>query len=187
MKTGRQAAGSRGNHAAARRLPGAVGPRDRLSAAGRNALAKPVWSSREGRNWANPLETGKGVVMFFGRPVSKNSDCLSLPLSPLPPLAASSRAMTLREVVVTDVTAARESLLPNVQGLDGGQRNLLRLGFLTTGSCVCAHTCNWARCLARLPPQPSTRGGRATQARRRRRRRRKGRKCCSFPRWMQTQ
>lgn len=82
--------------------------------------------------------------MFFGRPVSKNSDCLSLPLSPLPPLAASSRAMTLREVVVTDVTAARESLLPNVQGLDGGQRNLLRLGFLTTGSCVCAHTCNWA-------------------------------------------
>lgn len=39
-----------GNHAAAERLPGAAGPRDRLSAAGRNALAKPVWSSREGRN-----------------------------------------------------------------------------------------------------------------------------------------
>lgn len=119
--------------------------------------------------------------MFFGQPVSKNSDCLSLALAPAPPaLAAASRAMVLREVAVTDVTAARESLLPNVQGLDDGQRNLLRLGFLTTGSLFCAHTCNRARCLARLPPQLSTRGGRATQARRRRRRR-KGRKCCSFP------
>lgn len=79
--------------------------------------------------------------MFFGQPVSKASDCLSasLPLS-LSPLAAASRAMTLREVVVTDVTAAGESHLPNTRRLANGQRNLLRPGFLTTDSLsLCAY------------------------------------------------
>lgn len=69
--------------------------------------------------------------MFFGQPVSKASHCLPLSLSPL---AAASRAMTLREVVVTDVTAAGQSHLPNAWRLADGQRSLLRTGFLTTGS-----------------------------------------------------
>lgn len=73
--------------------------------------------------------------MFFGQRVSKTSDCLSLS-----PLAAASPAMTLREVVVTDVTAARESHLPNARRLADGQRNLLRPGFLTAGSLsLCAY------------------------------------------------
>lgn len=43
--------------------------------------------------------------------------------------------MTSREVVVTDVTAvARQSHLPNVWRLAGGQRNVLRPSALTMGS-----------------------------------------------------
>lgn len=41
---------------------------------------------------------------------------------------------------MTDVTTARESRLPNVRRLAGGQRDLLRPGFHTTGSLsLCAY------------------------------------------------
>lgn len=75
---------------------------------------------------------------------------------------------------MTDVTAvAGQSHLPNVLRLAGGQRNVLRPGFLTMGSLSCAHTYNWVRCLAWPPSKPIKGGGGVTHARRRGRKRKK--------------
>jgi len=77
---------------------------------------------------SKPTGNWQGCCNVFGKPVSKPHGCLSL-------LAAASRAVTSREVVVTDVTAvARQSHLPNVWRLAGGQRNVLRPSALTMGS-----------------------------------------------------